>query len=623
MPQEKIIINFKAVGNKELTRAIRDLDNATRELQGKAKRYNDTAVTGVRNNRLLNNSFATLRSKMLLFSFAMSMGIRQLMGFAKEAAKVEAMGMAFNTLSGGTGKASMAMDKLQKATNGTMSQFNLFQQANNAMILGVSKNSDEMAEMFDIAQRLGRALGRDTASSVESLITGIGRQSRLMLDNIGIIVKAEEAYESYADVLGVNVDQLTDAQRKTAFLEATMASAREKVATLGDETLTTQDSYDKLESATSNATVSMGNFVSTIFNLPAASEAAASALDSLAGKMNAVAFAQGVLNKETISAVSNEETLLFTIKEVENEISNLSQSVHRDWGESFEEAFGKRATNQQKENMEGLRTELGLLADRLNEINILMVGGNKPLIFAQADEIVVKVEEEISARQRLLGVLTEEEQKKLEIGQAGLAISGEMLGQFNDMTSAMSAGVNARMKNEMDTLKATSAYQRADADGRKKMEKGVTDNYAQERTRLAKFEKASNLAQAGINIATAITKVLPNVFLASLVAAMGSVQIGAILGTPIPKFARGGMIGGRRHSQGGTMIEAEQGEFVMSRSAVQSVGIENLNRMNEGGGSSAVTVNVSGNVLSQDFVEGELAENIKEAIRRGTDFGIS
>ena len=622
MPQEKIIISFKAVGNKELTRAIRDLDNATRELQGKAKRYNDTAVTGVRNNRLLNNSFATLRSKMLLFSFAMSMGIRQLMGFAKEAAKVEAMGMAFNTLSGGTGKASMAMDKLQKATNGTMSQFNLFQQANNAMILGVSKNSDEMAEMFDIAQRLGRALGRDTASSVESLITGIGRQSRLMLDNIGIIVKAEEAYESYADVLGVNVDQLTDAQRKTAFLEATMASAREKVATLGDETLTTQDSYDKLESATSNATVSMGNFVSTIFNLPAASEAAASALDSLAGKMNAVAFAQGVLNKETISAVSNEETLLFTIKEVENEISNLSQSVHRDWGESFEEAFGKRATNQQKENMEGLRTELGLLADRLNEINILMVGGNKPLIFAQADEIVVKVEEEISARQRLLGVLTEEEQKKLEIGQAGLAISGEMLGQFNDMTSAMSAGVNARMKNEMDTLKATSAYQRADADGRKKMEKGVTDNYAQERTRLAKFEKASNLAQAGINIATAITKVLPNVFLASLVAAMGSVQIGAILGTPIPKFARGGMIGGRRHSQGGTMIEAEQGEFVMSRSAVQSVGIENLNRMNEGGGSSAVTVNVSGNVLSQDFVEGELAENIKEAIRRGTDFGI-
>ena len=40
----------------------------------------------------------------------------------------------------------------------------------------------------------------------------------------------------------------------------------------------------------------------------------------------------------------------------------------------------------------------------------------------------------------------------------------------------------------------------------------------------------------------------------------------------------------------------------------------------QGGGS--VTVNVSGNVMSQDYVEGELAEQIKEAVRRGNDFGI-
>ena len=87
------------------------------------------------------------------------------------------------------------------------------------------------------------------------------------------------------------------------------------------------------------------------------------------------------------------------------------------------------------------------------------------------------------------------------------------------------------------------------------------------------------------------------------------------------KMEQGGLIGGRRHSQGGTLIEAEQGEFVMSRDAVESVGIENLNRMNQGGG-SAISVSVSGNVLSQDFVEGELAERISEAVRRGTDFGI-
>ena len=143
----------------------------------------------------------------------------------------------------------------------------------------------------------------------------------------------------------------------------------------------------------------------------------------------------------------------------------------------------------------------------------------------------------------------------------------------------------------------------------------------------AKKLKDWKIASAISNVALGITQTwrdetiptLLKVVLSAAQATAGYAQIATIRGQ---EFEHGGLIGGRRHSQGGTMIEAEQGEFVMSRSAVESVGIENLNRMNQGGG-SAVTVNVSGNVLSQDFVEGELAENIKEAIRRGTDFGIS
>jgi hypothetical protein len=71
------------------------------------------------------------------------------------------------------------------------------------------------------------------------------------------------------------------------------------------------------------------------------------------------------------------------------------------------------------------------------------------------------------------------------------------------------------------------------------------------------------------------------------------------------------------------MIEAEQGEFVMSRNAVNAVGVEAMNRINAGGGAGSVVVNVSGNVMSQDYVEGELADQLKEAIRRGADIGVS
>ena len=62
----------------------------------------------------------------------------------------------------------------------------------------------------------------------------------------------------------------------------------------------------------------------------------------------------------------------------------------------------------------------------------------------------------------------------------------------------------------------------------------------------------------------------------------------------------------------------------MSRNAVESIGLETLNQMNQGGGGGGnINVSVSGNVLTQDFVEGELAESIKEAVRRGSDFGIN
>ena len=108
-----------------------------------------------------------------------------------------------------------------------------------------------------------------------------------------------------------------------------------------------------------------------------------------------------------------------------------------------------------------------------------------------------------------------------------------------------------------------------------------------------------------------------------LAATAGSV-VGSLVGQASRhwKFEDGGLVGGRRHSQGGTMIEAERGEFVMSRNAVDAIGVENLNRMNQGGG-GGVNITFSGNVMSQDFIENEAIPQIKDAIRRGADIGVS
>jgi len=134
------------------------------------------------------------------------------------------------------------------------------------------------------------------------------------------------------------------------------------------------------------------------------------------------------------------------------------------------------------------------------------------------------------------------------------------------------------------------------------------------------YEQATLAVNTPVKMAAIIIAGLANVSkIQEAISNMG----GGGSGTAIPsKFADGGYVGGNRHSQGGTMIEAERGEFVMSRNAVESIGLETLNQMNQSGGGGSINVSVTGNVLTQDFVEGELAESIKEAVRRGSDFGI-
>jgi len=282
-------------------------------------------------------------------------------------------------------------------------------------------------------------------------------------------------------------------------------------------------------------------------------------------------------------------------------------------------AYGERLMAVQPKMNKIQKSFLGfdsIDAERLKKRASIIEQGGK--LFADGKMTELEVIKWVKEQEELLDAETLQKKTKHYSDIAKVALQS-----FNGMTSALSNNVNTRMNMELESLRNSERFKRASDDKKKAMEKDVTKKYASERTRLARFEKASNFAQAGINIATAITKVLPNVLLASLIGAMGAVQLGAIASTPIPKFSRGGFVGGRRHSQGGTMIEAERGEFVMSRQAVQAIGIENMNKINQGQGASPVNISFNGNVMSQDFIEDEAIPMIKEAIRRGADIGVS
>jgi hypothetical protein len=100
-------------------------------------------------------------------------------------------------------------------------------------------------------------------------------------------------------------------------------------------------------------------------------------------------------------------------------------------------------------------------------------------------------------------------------------------------------------------------------------------------------------------------------------AAAGGLAVGAAVGGLADKLkaAQYGM--NEVVDQPTLILAGEAGAEQVSITPLESPNIDGV----QGGGASVV-VNVSGNVLTSDFVEGELADNIREAVRRGTDFGI-
>ena len=183
-------------------------------------------------------------------------------GSIELAGKSQGVTQAFNNMGKAIGFTDQSLGKLSQAVDGTVNSVDLMTQANNAMLLGIADSDEQMAELFDTAQ----AVGEDAKFGIDSLVTGMGRQSKLMLDNLGIIVDTNKAYEDHAKALGKSASQLTDAEKKTAFNNATLAEAKKLVEGLGEEQLTMTDRIAKARAQFQNLGVTLGTELMPIVN---------------------------------------------------------------------------------------------------------------------------------------------------------------------------------------------------------------------------------------------------------------------------------------------------------------------------------------------------------------------
>jgi hypothetical protein len=230
----------------EVKKAVQALNKVEKE-QKDIKKQNDG----------LKKSFATIGGVI-----AAAFSVQAIANFTASAVRLGSQTISLERSFRNLGKAvdfnDESLAKFRKATDGTVSDVDLMIQANNAMLLGIVENDDAFAELIDNAQRLAKAVGQDALFGIESLTTGIGRQSKLMLDNLGIVLDTNLAYQKFAEANGKAVKDLDENERKQAFVQAALQSTAEKVAQLGDEELDATDATLALSSAFENLQGTIG-----------------------------------------------------------------------------------------------------------------------------------------------------------------------------------------------------------------------------------------------------------------------------------------------------------------------------------------------------------------------------
>ena len=103
-----------------------------------------------------------------------------------------------------------------------------------ALAVGVSAgfSEDQMEGLTKVAKGASLALGRDMTDALDRLVRGAAKLEPEILDELGIMVRLDDATEKYAASIGVAADELTQFERRMAFTNAVIEQGESKFGAL-------------------------------------------------------------------------------------------------------------------------------------------------------------------------------------------------------------------------------------------------------------------------------------------------------------------------------------------------------------------------------------------------------
>ena len=298
----------------------------------------------------------------------------------------------------------------------------------------------------------------------------------------------------------------------------------------------------------------------------------------------AKASRESIKNLDEQNAEFSKNLRLSIEQEYQKELQKLAEEKKKrdeEIAKSFE-SINEDLIDGQINRLKRLEAEEGSTSER--RIQLIELEAKK-----QTDAIRLTVDDKAKADNQILLIEAEtqaairDERKKsrdeaidqaFEIASASADALGSILKFQSQLTENRIAEIQSSSEKELEAINSSLESEVVKANKREALEKRTQSKIAAEKQKQARQEKALNIFRATIDTAASIVKTgaqlgypaaLPFQILAGIV---GAANIAAIAAQPLPKFKKGGMVGGRSHESGGTLIEAERGEYVVNKNSV-------------------------------------------------------
>lgn len=227
--------SLKAIG-KDAEKAAKGTDKATKAADKYSKKQK--GVAGISSNSTKNFSkmttgitgglvpaYATLAAN--VFALTAAFGVLS----RNDAISKLQEGLEFTGRAGGR-SLTLVADKLKEITDNAISA----EQAMRTTAIGVSAGFSEkqMEGLAKVAKGASLALGRDMADAMDRLTRGAAKLEPEILDELGIMVRLDDAVDNYARTMNKSVGDLTQFERRQAFTNAIIEDGRNKFDALAE-----------------------------------------------------------------------------------------------------------------------------------------------------------------------------------------------------------------------------------------------------------------------------------------------------------------------------------------------------------------------------------------------------